>query len=57
MHRAVTIEMHLAAWQEHKGTTPRQRHVSVYDRQSKKKAARNQRLGHFRKNTAKIEND
>lgn len=37
MHRAVTIEMHLAAWQEHKGTTPRQRRVSVYDRQSKKK--------------------
>lgn len=57
MHRAVTIEMHLAAWQEHKGTTPRQRRVSVYDRQSKKKDAPTQRLGQFRKNAAMIEND
>lgn len=37
MHRAVTIEMHLAAWRKNKGITPRQRHVFIYDRQVKKK--------------------
>lgn len=57
MHRAVTIEMHLAAWQEHKRhDTPTTTCLCLWSAIQKKDAP-NQRLGQFRKNTATIEND
>lgn len=57
MHRAVTIEMHLAAWQEHKRhDTPTTTCLCLWSAIQKKDAP-TQRLGQFRKNAAMIEND